>query len=88
MRTRKKLTLILVLGLVLLAFSAVSAQTPSQGDQKKQEESCCSTESCCCCSGDSCDMKMKHDANMKHDMKKNNGDCCNAKQKSKNKKAA
>jgi hypothetical protein len=33
-------------------------------------------------------MKMKHDANMKHDMKDHKGDCCNAKQKSKNKKAA
>lgn len=82
MRTRKNIILILVLGLMLTAFSAVSAQTPSQGDQKQ------TTESCCCCSGDSCDMKMKHDAKMNHDMKGQKGDCCKMKQKDKNKKAA
>jgi hypothetical protein len=79
MKTRKNFTLIMLLALLLFAFSAVSAQTPSQGDQKK------ATESCCCCA-DSCDMKMKDDA-MKHDMKDHKGDCCNMKQKAKNKKA-
>jgi hypothetical protein len=81
MKTRKNFTLIFVLGLLLSAFAAVNAQTPSQGDQKK------TTESCCCCA-DSCDMKMKDDATMKHDMKGQKGDCCNMKQKSKDKKAA
>ena len=86
MKSRKKFTLTLVLGLLLSAVPVV-AQTPSQGDHKKTAES--TTESCCCCSGDSCDMKMKHDdANMKHDMKNHKGDCCNAKQKANNKKAA
>ena len=78
MKSRKKTTLILVLGLILTAFTAQGAQTPSQTEQKKA-----TPESCCCC-GDSCDMKMKHDANMQHDTK----DCCNAKQKTKDKKAA
>jgi len=90
MKSRKKTTRILFLGLMLTAFTAGTAQTttPSQTDQKKATESCCSMESCCCCSGDSCDMKMKHDdANMKHDMKDHKGDCCKM-QKDKNKKAA
>ena len=87
MRPRKSTTLILVLSLLLFAFTAGTAQTPSQGDQKKQAESCCSTESCCCCSGDSCDMKtkndatMKHDHKMKHEMNGHKGDCCKAKAK-------
>jgi hypothetical protein len=88
MKLRKNFTLILLLGLLLTVFAATSAQTPSQGDQKKASESCCSTESCCCCSGDSCDMKMKHDTKMNHDMKGHKGDCCKMKQKAKDKKAA
>ena len=80
MRSVKKTTLILVLGLLLTAFSSAMAQTPSQTDPKK------ATESCCCCA-DSCDMKMKDDATMKHDMKDHKGDCCKMKQ-AKNKKAA
>jgi hypothetical protein len=102
MKSRKNTFLILLLGLLLVAFAAVSAQTPSQGDQKKKSESCCATESCCsddscemkkegetnsedkhsCCS-ESCDM-MKHDAKMKHD-KDAKTDCCNIKDKNKNK---
>ena len=83
MKPRKNTVLILLLGLLLFAFSVAMAQTPSQGDQKKSE-ACCAMESCCCnggsCSGDSCAMK-KHDG-------KNHGaksDCCKAKQKSKTK---
>jgi hypothetical protein len=76
MRSLKKSTLILVLGLMLTAFTVGTAQTSSQTDQKKE------TESCCCCSGDSCDMKMKHD------MKDHKSDCCKMKQKDKDKKAA
>lgn len=88
MRSRKNTTLILVLGLLLTAFTAGMAQTPSQTDQKKATESCCSMESCCCCNGDSCDMKMKGDATMKHDdgkmkhdMNSHKSDCCKAKTK-------
>jgi hypothetical protein len=80
MRSLKKTTPILVLGLLLTVFSSGMAQTPSQTDPKK------TTESCCCCA-DSCDMKMKDDATMKHDMKDHKGDCCKMKQ-AKNKKAA
>jgi hypothetical protein len=85
MKSHTKFTLTLVLGLLLSAVP-LFAQTPSQGDQKKTTES--TTESCCCCSGDSCDMKKKDDATMKHDMKGHTGDCCKMKQKDKNKKAA
>ena len=88
MKPRKNTTLVLLLGLLLVAFSSGMAQTPAQGDQKTKAESCCSAESCCCCSGDSCDMKMKDHADMKHDMKGQKGDCCKMKQKAKVKKAA
>jgi hypothetical protein len=46
----------MLFGLLLLAFAAGVAQTPSQGDQKKAD-ACCAMDSCCCCSGDSCPMK-------------------------------
>ena len=105
MNPRKNTFLILLLGLLLVAFAAVSAQTPSQGEQKKKTESCCAMDSCCkdgscdmkkegeanaegkhdCCSGDSCDMMKNHDAKMKHD-KDAKGECCNMKNKDKNKK--
>lgn len=67
MNPRKHTFLILLLGLLLVAFAAVSAQTPSQGEQKKQTESCCAMESCC--TADSCDMKKEGAANSeaKHD---------------------
>lgn len=61
MKSRKNTILILLLGLLLVAFAAVSAQTPAQGDQKKKSESCCAMESCC--DGDSCEMKKEGEAN-------------------------
>ena len=57
MKPRKRTILIMLLGLLLLAFAAGVAQTPSQGDQKKKADACCAMDSCCCCSGDSCPMK-------------------------------
>ena len=98
MKPRKQIILIMLVGLLLVAFAAVMAQTPAQGDQKKPAEACCAMESCCCNNGscsmkkegeakscsESCDMS-KHDA--KHD-KKDHKDCCKMKQKDKNKKAA
>jgi hypothetical protein len=101
MKPRKKTILVMLFGLLLLAFVAVVAQTPSQSDQKKADaccavDSCCKGDSCkmkkkemnhvddrdCCgCCSDSCDMKMKTDATMKHDMKGHKADCCKAKAK-------
>jgi hypothetical protein len=94
----------MLLGLLLFAFVAAMAQTPSQGDQKNEKaDACCAMDSCCCkgdscsmkkkdmnhadaheccdCCADSCDMDMKADGTMKHDMKDHNGDCCKAKSK-------
>ena len=126
MKSRKTTILVMLLGLLLLAFAVGVAQTPAQGDQKKKAEACCAMDSCCCsgdscqmkedakadcCKGDSCKMKkkdmnhaddheccgccaescdmdlkadgtMKHDMkDMKHDMKGHKGDCCKAKSK-------
>lgn len=81
MKPRKNTVLIMLLALVLTAFSATMAQTPAQGDQKKSE-ACCSMETCCC-KGDSCEMK-KHDAKG-HDAK---GECCKMKNKDKAKQKA
>src|SRR5262245_38556440 len=61
MKPRKNTILILLLGLLLVAFAAVSAQTPAQGDQEKKTESCCAMESCC--DKDSCEMKKEGEAN-------------------------
>src|SRR5215212_874407 len=94
MKPRKNTFLILPLGLLLVAFVAVTAQTPSQGEQKKKAEACCTMESCCCCSGDSCELKeagtvvaadtiANTDAKAKSDCC--NGDWCNMKNKDKNK---
>ena len=56
MKPRKNTILIMLLGLLLFAFTAAGvAQTPAQGDQKKAE-ACCAMESCCC-NGGSCPMK-------------------------------
>ena len=78
MKPRKNTILILLLGLLLVAFTVVTAQTPAQGDQKKNAEACCAKESCC---KDSCEMK-KHDENMKHD-KDAKQECCSIKDKKK-----
>ena len=72
MKPRKNTLLILLLGLLLVAFAAVSAQTPAQGDQKKKTESCCAMESCC--SGDSCEMKK--DGEAKTEGAEGKPDCC------------
>ena len=72
MNPRKNTFLIFLLGLLLVAFSAVAAQTPSQGEQKKKTESCCQMESCC--TDDSCDMKKEGEANSQGSEAKH--DCC------------
>ena len=85
MKPRKNTVLIMLLALVLTAFTAANAQTPTQGDQKRSE-ACCSMPSCCCnggSCGDSCQMK-KHDTK-NHDAK---GECCKIKQKDKAKQKA
>ena len=76
MKPQKITILILLLGLLLVAFAAVTAQTPAQGDEKKKAEACCSVESCC--DKDSCDMKKEGTANTdaKHDCC---GDSCDMK---------
>ena len=56
MKLRNKTILIMLVGLLLVAFAAVMAQTPAQGDQKKPAEACCAMESCCCNNG-SCPTK-------------------------------
>ena len=91
MKSRKKTTLIMLLGLLLVAFAAVIAQTPSQGEQKAKADSCCSMESCCC-NSDSCQTMMKADgtavagATANTDAKPDccNGDSCKMKKKDMN----
>lgn len=56
MKPRKNTFLVILLGLLLFAFAAALAQTPSQGDQKSKTETCCAMDSCCCNNG-SCPMK-------------------------------
>src|SRR5262245_59020385 len=71
MKPRKQTILIMLIGLLLVAFAAVMAQdpqTPAQGDEKKKAEACCAMESCC--SGNSCEMKDKAD------MKDHKESCC------------
>ena len=103
MRSRKTI-LIMLVGLLLVAFAAVMAQTPAQGDQKKKAEACCAMESCCdkdgscqmkkegdqkdACCGESCDMT-KHDGKHDEKMKHESKDHKDCcKMKQKNKKAA
>jgi len=60
MKPHKKTILVMLLGLLLLAFAAGMAQTPSQGDQKKADACCCSgAANPDCCKDDSCKMKKK-----------------------------
>ena len=72
MKPRKNIYLILLLGLLLVAFAVATAQTPAQGDQKKKAESCCAMESCC--TGDSCEMKK--DGESKKEGTEAKHDCC------------
>lgn len=74
MKSRKNSTLALLLGLALLAFTAV-AQTPTQGEQKKAAEACCAMESCCC-NGDSCPTMKKDGAMTAESSDKAKHDCC------------
>jgi len=60
MKNFKGFALGLVLGLGL-AISGIGFAQNTTTDQKKEGESCCAMMSGCC-GGDSCDMKMKHDA--------------------------
>ena len=54
MRPHKSTILIMLLGLLLVAFAAVMAQTPQQtGEQKKPADAAMES----CCKGDSCSMK-------------------------------
>jgi hypothetical protein len=71
MKPRKITILVMLLGLLLLAFAAGVAQTPAQGDQKQKAEAYCAMDSCCC-SGDSC--SMKEDGAATTDTAK--ADCC------------
>jgi hypothetical protein len=103
MKPLKNIIPAILLSLLLAASAAVTAQTPSQGEQKQKTESCCAMESCC--TDGSCEMKKEGEANaeakhsccngdscdmkMKHDakMKHGKGECCNAKNKNKKKTA-
>lgn len=70
MKNFKGFALGLVLGLSLAVSGLAFAQNTS--DQKKEGESCCAMMKGCC-GGDSCDMKMKHDAK---DAAAHDGCCC------------
>jgi len=56
MKPHKSTILIMLLGLLLVAFVAVMAQTPQQTGEQKKPAAEASMESCCC-KGDSCPMK-------------------------------
>ncbi|HEX7772512.1 MAG TPA: hypothetical protein VF435_08815 [Pyrinomonadaceae bacterium] len=74
MKPRKSI-LIMLVGLLLVAFAAVMAQTPAQGDQKKKTESCCAMESCC---GEnaSCSMKKEGETTTSADAAEAKDSCC------------
>ena len=74
MKNFKGFAMGLVLGIGLVVSSVGFAQNATQSvDQKKDAESCCAM-AAGCCKGDSCDMKMKHDA--KNDAAKEGCCCC------------
>ncbi len=65
MKPHKSTILIMLLGLLLVAFVAVMGQqtpgqTPQAGEQKKAADACCAMESCCC-KGESCSLKHEGD---------------------------
>src|SRR5215203_5271632 len=80
MKLRKNTILILLFGLLLIAFASGMAQTPAQGDQKKKAEACCSMESCCC-NGDSCPTKKEGATDAEAKDGCCNGDSCEMKMK-------
>lgn len=79
MKNFKGFALGLVLGLGLAISGIGFAQNTTGPDQKKEGESCCAMMAGCC-KGDSCDMKMKHDAMKMNTDAKNTaakaGCCC------------
>ena len=78
MKPRKQTILIMLFGLLLVAFAAVMAQdpqTPAQGDQKKPAEACCAMESCCCNNG-SCPMKKEGETTANADTAAAKEGCC------------
>ena len=80
MKSRKNTILIMLLGLLLVAFAAAMGQTPTQGDQNQKSEACCAMESCCGNDG-SCPMKAEGATNA--DAKEGcccKGDSCDMKQ--------
>jgi hypothetical protein len=81
MKPRKNTILIMLLGLLLVAFATGIAQNPSQTDQKTKTEACCSMDSCCCCNGDSCPMKEEGAANADAKHSCCSGDSCKMKTK-------
>ena len=80
MTPRKKTILVMLLGLLLVAFAVAIAQTPAQGDQNKNAEACCAMESCCCNSG-SCPMKAEGTENAEAKEGCCSGDSCKMKAK-------
>lgn len=74
MKNFKGFALGLVVGIGLAVSSIGFAQNATQTvAQKKEAESCCAMASGCC-KGDSCDLKMKHDA--KNQAAKDGCCCC------------
>jgi|ERR1043166_1240770 hypothetical protein len=84
MKNLKGFVLGLSLGLSLAISGLAFAQNTST-DQAKDAPSCCAKmKDGCCCGGDSCDMKMKHDAKdstAQHSCCCCGGDSCDMKMK-------